>query len=196
MVRDPLARSEIGLLVAMDEECAPELRPMIEESVALVDYDPAWPAMFAMLAARAAAALAPIPARVEHVGSTSVPDLPAKPVIDLDVIVTAADVPHAIERLAALGYVHEGDHGLLGRQAFRWPLGEPRHHLYLCTPDTPACRDHILFRDHLRSHPEVARDYAALKRTLAARYAADRSAYQAGKAGFIDAITRRAALER
>jgi GrpB-like predicted nucleotidyltransferase (UPF0157 family) len=163
---------------------------VLEEMIVLADYDPAWPKTFEALAARAAAALTPIPARIEHVGSTSVPGLPAKPVIDLDVVVAAADVPHAIERLAALSYAHRGNGGLPGREAFRWPPGEARHHLYLCTPDTPAFRDHILFRDHLRTNPEVAREYGAFKRELAARYGADRAAYQSGKAGFIDAIMR------
>ena len=169
---------------------------MTPNTVVLAEYDPAWPAAFAALAARAAAALpqeAPIPARIEHVGSTAIPGMPAKPVIDLDVVVGAADLPRAIARLAALGYVHEGDGGLPGREAFRWPPGEARHHLYVCTPDTPAYRDHVLFRDYLRARPEVAAAYAALKRALAARHAADRAAYQAGKAAFITATTRRAA---
>lgn len=168
---------------------------MTSRPVSVVEYDPSWPARFAALAARAAAALArlpEVPARVEHVGSTAVPGLPAKPVIDLDVVVAPGDVPRAIARLTTLGYVHEGDKGLPGREAFRWPAGEPRHHLYLCTADAPAYRDHVLFRDHLRAHPEVAAAYAALKRVLAARHADDRDAYQAAKSAFIAAVTRQA----
>lgn len=160
----------------------------MEETILLADSDLAWPKLFDAPAARAAAALGPIPARIEHVGSTSVPGLPAKPVIDLDVVVTAADIPSAIERLAALGYAHKGDGGLPGREAFWSPRGEARHHLYLCTPDALAFQDQILFRDYLRANPEIAREYAALKRELAARHGADRAAYQTGKEGFIDAI--------
>ncbi len=166
---------------------------MWKDPVVLVDYDPTWPQRFERLAARASAALHPISCRVEHVGSTSVPGLPAKPVIDLDVVVAAADVLAAIERLGGIGYLHKGNGGLPGREAFLWPQGEPRHHLYLCTPDTPAFRDHVLFRDYLRAHPEALREYAALKRALAARHAAERDAYQAGKAEFIDAVMERAA---
>ncbi len=172
---------------------------MPSRTVTVVEYDPAWPARFAALAARAAAVLArppEVPARVEHVGSTAVPGLAAKPVIDLDVVVAPGDVPRAIARLAALGYAHEGDLGLPGREAFRWPPGEPRHHLYVCTPDAPAYRDHLLFRDHLRTHPDAAAEYAALKRALAARHAHDRDAYQAAKGAFVTAVTRRAEGER
>jgi GrpB-like predicted nucleotidyltransferase (UPF0157 family) len=110
-------------------------------------------------------------------------------------VVARGDVPRAIERLAALGYEHRGDQGMPGREAFSWPPGEPRHHLYLCTPETPAFRDHLLFRDYLRAHPAVAAEYAALKRTLAARHADDRDAYQAAKSAFINAVTRRAEHE-
>lgn len=165
----------------------------MSDPVILTDYDPAWPQLFEAFAARAAAVLAPIPARIEHVGSTSVPGLPAKAIIDLDVVVAVKDVPGAIDRLGKLGYVPKGDGGLPGREAFHWPPGEARHHLYLCTPDTLAFREHILFRDYLRSHSETAREYGALKRELAARYTGDRATYQAAKAAFIDAILRRLA---
>lgn len=159
--------------------------------VTVVDPSPAWPAQFAALAARARAALAPIDARIEHVGSTAVPGLPAKPIIDLDIVVAPADVPAAIARLATLGYVHEGDQGIPGRDAFRWPDGEDRHHLYVCRTDSPAYHQHIAFCDYLRRHPDTAQAYAALKRALAAS-APDRETYQAGKAQFIETITNRA----
>ena len=133
---------------------------MAKDPVALTDYDPAWLRLFEVLSARVAAALAPVATRIEHVGSTSVQGLPAKPIIDLDVVVARADVPRAIERLGTLGYAHKGDGGLPGREAFRWPRGEARHHLYLCTPDTPAFRDHLLFRDHLRSTLAISRKKA------------------------------------
>jgi GrpB-like predicted nucleotidyltransferase (UPF0157 family) len=165
----------------------------MNEPIVVIAYDPVWPQLFEALADRAVAALSPLQVHIEHVGSTSVPGLCAKPVIDLDVVVEPACVPQAMERLAAIGYVHEGDGGLPSREAFRWPPGESRHHLYLCTPDTPAFREHILFRDYLRAHPKVAREYEALKRALAERHAKDRRAYQEGKAEFINTIMRRIA---
>ena len=165
---------------------------MLKDPVRLSAYDPRWPRLFETLSERIAAGLAPLPVRIEHVGSTSVPGLPAKPIIDLDVIVDATDVAAAIERLSALGYAHKGDGGLPGREAFRWPQGEVRHHVYLCTPDAPALLDHLSFRDRLRARPDLAQAYAELKRTLAERFATNRDAYQAGKAGFVEAVIRQA----
>jgi GrpB-like predicted nucleotidyltransferase (UPF0157 family) len=165
---------------------------MPRDPVILVEHDPAWRDRFAQLAARASAALAPIEARVEHVGSTAVPGLPAKPIIDLDVIVAAHDVAPALARLGAVGYVAEGDKGIPGREAMRWPPGEARHHLYVCTPDAPGLLDHLAFRDALRADPALVQAYAALKRDLAARHRDDRDAYQEGKGDFIARVTRAA----
>lgn len=162
------------------------------DPICILDYDPRWPEVFRAWAERVQDALGGAVIAIEHVGSTSVPDLAAKPVVDLDVVVLPENFQAAIERLAALGYVHEGDKGIVGREAFRWPPGEARHHLYLCAPDSPALRDHRLFRDYLRAHPDTAREYAALKRELARRHADDRIAYQAAKSGFIEMMTRRA----
>jgi GrpB-like predicted nucleotidyltransferase (UPF0157 family) len=165
---------------------------MSSRTIAVVEYDPSWPTRFAALAARVAAAFAAppaIPVRVEHVGSTAVPGLAAKPVIDLDAVVAPTDAGRAAARLAALGYAPKGDQGLPGREAFRPPPGEDPHHLYLCTPDAPAYRDHLRFRDHLRAHPRVAAEYGALKRALAERHAGDRDAYQAAKGAFVAAVT-------
>ena len=164
------------------------------EPIEVVDSDPAWPAQFAALAARVRAAFADgPPITVEHVGSTAVPGLAAKPIIDLNVIVPAReDIPDAIARLAALGYVHEGDKGILGREAFLWPPGTPRHHLYLCVCDNAEHRRHIAFRDYLRGNPDEAQRYEALKRDLAARFRDDRVAYNDGKTEFVEAVLKKA----
>jgi GrpB-like predicted nucleotidyltransferase (UPF0157 family) len=162
-------------------------------SVHVAEYDPAWPQRFEHLARRAAEALGDVVLAIEHVGSTSVPGLAAKPVIDLDVVVRREDVPRAIDRLASIGYVHRGEQGVPGREAFRPPPGEAKHHLYVCTPESPGLREHLLFRDWLRAHPDAAREYAELKRALADRHRDDREAYQEAKGGFIHAVTQRAA---
>jgi GrpB-like predicted nucleotidyltransferase (UPF0157 family) len=105
---------------------------------------------------------------VEHVGSTSVPGLPAKPIIDISVIVpTGAAVAVAIERLSTLGYRHLGDLGVEGREAFASPNMPPRHHLYVCPKDSLALKNHLIVREHLRTYSEVATEYGALKRRLA-----------------------------
>jgi GrpB-like predicted nucleotidyltransferase (UPF0157 family) len=163
--------------------------------VLVVEYDPAWPELFEVLRRRLAAALGNLPHAIEHVGSTAVPGLAAKPIVDLDVAVhSAADVPIAIRRLQTVGYVPEGDLGVPGREAFLPPTDLPYHHLYLCTAGTPAYRRHLLFRDYLRAHPEAAEAYAALKRTSAVRFREDRAAYTAAKSAFIEEILRRAGL--
>jgi GrpB-like predicted nucleotidyltransferase (UPF0157 family) len=96
-------------------------------SVAVVDDDPTWPAIFSAIRARVRSALGDAAAAVEHVGSTSVPGLAAKPIIDISVVVTtAAGVPVAIERLATLGYQHLGNLGIDGREALRRPDPSPR----------------------------------------------------------------------
>src|SRR5579871_5716173 len=107
------------------------------DPVVIVDYDAAWPAHYATLEARLKAALGDLRCDIQHVGSTAVPGLAAKPVIDLDVsLADAGDLPLAIERLASIGYAHEGDLGVPGREAFATPPGEDRHdhHLYVCLP--------------------------------------------------------------
>jgi GrpB-like predicted nucleotidyltransferase (UPF0157 family) len=162
------------------------------KSVHVGEYDPAWPEQFRVLARRAEGALGDVALAVEHVGSTSVPGLAAKPVVDLAVVVRREDVPRAIERLATLGYVHEGDKGIPGREAFRTPPGEAKHHLYVCIPESRGLRDHLVFRDYLRAHPDVAREYADLKRRLAAEHRYAPEAYQLGKGPFIEAVMRRA----
>lgn len=101
------------------------------------DYDPLWPQQFETFRSRIAAALPRLATAIEHVGSTAVPGLAAKPVIDIDVLVrSATDLPLVIKRLASVGYEHHGDLGVTGREAFRAPADYCPHHLYVCPPDT------------------------------------------------------------
>lgn len=166
------------------------------QPVVIVDYDPAWPEVFAALRDRVTAALGDLAVAVEHVGSTAVPGLAAKPIVDLDVVIpSAADLPAAIARLESLGYAHQGNLGIPGREAFTTPPGTPRHHLYVVTSDSAEYRRHIAFRDYLRAHPETARDYAALKRDAARRCRDDREAYTGAKDAFVATILQHAAQE-
>jgi GrpB-like predicted nucleotidyltransferase (UPF0157 family) len=169
------------------------------QTVVVTDYDPEWPALFERLRGRIAAALGPVAISIEHVGSTSVPNLCAKPIIDLDVVVRPENVPAAIAAVEALGYRHEGDLGIDGREAFRWTADFPEHHLYVCPEGSSAFKRHVLLRDYLRTHPEKARAYAELKRRLAEQHHDDRSKYQDAKAAFVDSLVKQAerlALER
>jgi GrpB-like predicted nucleotidyltransferase (UPF0157 family) len=161
--------------------------------VIIVDYDPHWPAVFEELRAPAVAALVDLVVIVEHVGSTAVPGLAAKPIIDMHVVIrSAADIPEAIVRLAALGYVHRGDLGITGREAFTAPPENPAHHLYVCALGSEELRGHRLFRDYLLTHPEDARDYEAMKKAAAMRCGDDPAAYSESKTRFVAALLQRA----
>ena len=162
-------------------------------SVRLVAHDPAWAARFAEERARLRDALGALPAEIAHVGSTAVPGLVAKPILDLLVGRPAGNVAPYVDALVRAGYVHRGEAGLPGRHYFR--RGDPRtHHLHLVEIDGPYWRDHLAFRDRLRADPALAAAYGALKTRLAARHADDRAAYTEAKAPFITAVLRGALL--
>ena len=159
--------------------------------VLIEDYDPRWPEQFAMLLLRITRLVGDVARTIEHVGSTAVPGLKAKPIIDMDVLLRSeADLPLAITRLASGGYQHQGDLGVPGREAFATPPNEIAHHLYVCPPDSREYRRHIAFRDHLRGNPDCARRYAELKRALAQKFRDDRDAYTLGKTAFVREILR------
>jgi GrpB-like predicted nucleotidyltransferase (UPF0157 family) len=167
----------------------------MSEPVVIVDYDPAWPGRYETLRAPIAEALGALAAEIVHVGSTSVPGLAAKPTIDLNVrLHSANDLLAVIERLARLGYAHEGDLAIAGREAFATPpgYGVHDHHLYVCAPNWGGYADQIVFRDYLRAHPAPLRAYARLKRSLAAKHRDNRGAYTNAKAGFVAAVLKRA----
>jgi GrpB-like predicted nucleotidyltransferase (UPF0157 family) len=160
--------------------------------IAIQDYDPLWPQRFETLQSRIDAVLAGSITAIEHVGSTAVPGLAAKPIIDIDVLLTsAADLPLVISKLASLGYQHRGDLGIPSREAFRAPPDDFPHHLYVCSPGSLEYRRHVAFRDYLRTHPRDASAYADLKRKLANQFAPDREAYTQAKSEFVAEVLRR-----
>jgi GrpB-like predicted nucleotidyltransferase (UPF0157 family) len=161
----------------------------MSDAIVIVEYDPAWPSEFVRLRDRAKAALGDVAVAIEHVGSTAVPGLPAKDLIDMVVVVESDDdVNEAIARLQAIGYRARGNLGVEGREAFWWPEGEKRHHLYVSPTTSAELHAQVAFRDRLRADPAVARAYVALKRNLAARHRNDRIAYTEAKTEFIDAV--------
>jgi GrpB-like predicted nucleotidyltransferase (UPF0157 family) len=174
---------------------SPFIEALIEprRPAVVVDYDPAWPNAFERLRVRLAPELSEIATAIEHVGSTAVPGLAAKPIVDLDVVVPEAGlVPVAIERLEALGYVHQGDLGVTGREAFRPPTSAPYHHLSVVVDGSPPHRDHVDLRDYLRRHPDQATRYAARKREVAHLLTTDRAAYLAAKSDIVEELLARA----
>ena len=161
--------------------------------VVVVEYDPGWPERFQFFRGRIVIALGGLATAVEHVGSTAVVGLAAKPIIDMDVLLVSGDaLPAAIERLATLGYAHQGDLGIPEREAFLAPAGESPHHLYVCPPQSREFRRHLALRDYLRSHPKDAKVYGDLKQALALRFSQDRAAYMAGKGEFVTELLNRA----
>lgn len=157
----------------------------VQAPAAVVPYDEAWPAAFQEIASRLRRGL-PDNVTIEHVGSTSVPGLAAKPIIDIDVVMdTPEAIPGVISRLEELGYLHRGDLGISGREAFATPAGLPYHHLYLVVEGSPPHRDHIDLRDFLRTHPGAATRYAEVKAQAAHLLVLDREAYVAAKSATV-----------
>ena len=150
-------------------------------------YDPTWPLRFVQLAQPIQQALIGFPhITIAHVGSTAVPGLAAKPIIDMDIVVQhSADIPAVIATLAPLGYVHRGDLGIAGREAFARPADTFPHNLYLGLASAASIRNHLLLRDYLRQHPQAVLAYGRLKQQLARQYPDDIDAYVAGKSQFI-----------
>ena len=165
-------------------------------TVTIVEYDPDWPSRFQELSIPVKNALGDLIVAIEHVGSTAVPGLAAKPIIDMDVVIPSlSDLPVAIARLAVLGYTHRGDLGIRGREAFQAHASKPKHHLYVCPKDGDELRRHRSFRDYLRAHPDGARSYEALKREAARRFPDDRIAYNEAKSHFVGEVLRASETE-
>jgi GrpB-like predicted nucleotidyltransferase (UPF0157 family) len=150
-----------------------------------------WKACFLAEHARLRAALGESVVDIQHVGSTAVPGLLAKPILDLAIAVRGfEDAAGTLPVMESLGYESRGEAGIARRRYF--VKGQPRtHHVHMLEQHSEAWRDHLLFRDTLISNPQERQAYAALKTELA-RPGADRSAYQLGKEPFITALLQRA----
>jgi GrpB-like predicted nucleotidyltransferase (UPF0157 family) len=168
---------------------------MTDRTVVVVDYDEEWPRRFDELRRMIWPVVADVALRIEHVGSTSVPGLAAKPIVDMTIVVARrSDVPPAIERLATLGYRHLGNLDIVDREAFDHRADLPRHNLYVCPQGTIGVVNQVAVRDYLRAHPEAARRYGALKKQLAAQFPTDIDSYVFGKTDFVLDVLRRAGL--
>jgi GrpB-like predicted nucleotidyltransferase (UPF0157 family) len=138
-------------------------------------HDPAWPVRFAELGRELRAGLGAVALRIDHIGSTSVPGLAAKPIIDIQVSVADFE-PLAAYRLPLeqLGYVYRAGNPERTKRYFREPPGRPRTHVHVRRLGSFSEQWALLFRDYLRAHPEVAAEYDAVKRRLAVHYRDDR----------------------
>lgn len=156
--------------------------------IEVVDWSPRWAEQFEEVAVVLGRALADVrSARVEHVGSTSVPGLAAKPILDVDVVVEPGEEAAAVAALESVGYVHRGDLGVVGREAFHAP-GDPRRNVYVCTAGTANVRNHLAVRDVLRRRADLREAYDAVKRALAADPDMDIDTYIAGKSAVLQEV--------
>ena len=163
--------------------------------VTVVPYDPRWPQAFAAASAEVAAALGANLLDIHHIGSTAIPGMHAKPVIDM--LVVGADIGAIDARdapMRALGYEPLGEFGIAGRRYFRRDnsAGDRTHQVHAFQTGSPHVQRHLAFRDFMRAHPEPAEQYAALKRRLADAHPNDIEAYMDGKDGFIKEMEVRA----
>lgn len=148
--------------------------------VTVVPYNPAWKSDFEKIKKELESAICGLIVGIEHIGSTSVEGLAAKPCIDIDVIIENYSVfDNVVEKLKEIGYIHEGDLGIKGREAFKYS-DKPylqNHHLYVCPKDSEELRRHIVFRDFLRSNPEAVKKYGSVKQTAALLFPDDIDKY-------------------
>jgi GrpB-like predicted nucleotidyltransferase (UPF0157 family) len=177
------------------------------KKIEIVDHNPVWQEQFASLKEVFLQHLAAFIISVEHVGSTAVPRLHAKPILDIDLVVADENRLHeVIPILAKLGYAFSGDQGIKDRYAFAAdapyaPFTEerkiwPKHHLYCCIEGSISLKNHLILRDALINSPALAREYGILKRQLAQKYPFDIGAYVEGKTGFISKILLQGGLDQ
>ena len=167
--------------------------------VVIVPYDPAWPLQYEEEKIRILAVIAPLVICMEHMGSTAVPGLAAKPVIDILIGVRSlADAPLFLPPLVSLGYDYIQKHEAVipeRRYLHRLVNGRHTHHLHMVEPASNFFKVQIAFRDYLRRHSDTRDQYAALKLDLAQRYRNDREAYTDAKSSFIHSILELAERE-
>jgi GrpB-like predicted nucleotidyltransferase (UPF0157 family) len=170
-------------------------------AVTLVErYNPEWPNWFLELHALLGRTLAGHYYAIEHVGSTSVPGMTAKPIIDIDIVMREGQFERIKSYLAPLGYEHVGDLGITGREAFKLtgPLEATLrpHHLYALEKDANELRQHLAFRDYLRAHPEWRERLSEHKWQLADRLDNNKEAYIDAKAPMVLEILALALAEQ
>jgi len=173
----------------------------VADEIEIVAYDPRWPERFALESARIRRVLVERALEIEHHGSTAVPGLAAKPVIDILVAVESIEIAERYAR----ALMEEGYEGVEPRYREIWPErivlirrehGARMSHVHLTLRGHPVWERLIVFRDYLRARPEVAAEYAELKRSLAGAVGADRHAYMTAKSDFITRVTAVAMRER
>ena len=164
---------------------------MRTRKIVVLPYDVAWQSAFEKIKGEIEEAIGELIIGIEHVGSTSVEGMFAKPCIDIDVIIEDYSAFAAVaEGLKGIGYIHEGDLGIKGREAFKY-TDKPHlqnHHLYVCPRDSEELHRHLTFRDYLKTHPEAVAAYSRVKETAARLYPDSIDGYMAYKSPCIEEL--------
>ena len=171
---------------------------MRTSKVIVMPYDKKWQADFEKIKFELENAIGDLILGVEHVGSTSVQGMSAKPCIDIDVVIKDYSVfDITVSRLADIGYIHEGDLGIKDREAFKY-TNKPHlqtHHLYVCPQYSTELHRHITFRDYLRTHPEAVNEYSKVKEKAAQLFPDDIDSYIEFKSPCIAKLYKLCGLE-
>jgi len=162
--------------------------------VKIIPHTERWHQLFAEEEARLREAIGEFVVAVEHIGSTSVCGIAAKPILDIAAaVIDKANGEKCVAPLENIGYEYRGELGIAGR--FYFVKGAPRtHHLHMLLSDSAEWRNHLAFRDYLRQNPSAAVEYDKLKKELAQKYRNDRDSYLDGKADFVEKILKIARL--
>lgn len=162
-------------------------------------YNPEWKKDFERIKNEINSAIGDLIVGIEHVGSTSVEGLSAKPCIDIDIVIRDYSVFDELVRLLdAIGYIHEGDLGIKDRQAFKY-TDKPHlrsHHLYVCPQNSEELKRHVAFRDYLRTHPTARAKYSAVKEKAAELFPNDINGYMAYKSSCIEELYAECGIKR
>ena len=168
-----------------------------QREVRIVAYEPAWPERFREEASSIASVFGGELVSLHHIGSTSIPGMSAKPIIDIMPVVRDISKVEAFnEGMIERGYTPMGEYGIAGRRYFVKGPDVRTHHVHSYQPDNPEVKWHLDFRDYLIAHEDEARQYAELKTGLAERYRYDMETYTQGKAAFIKGVLAKAHVWR
>jgi GrpB-like predicted nucleotidyltransferase (UPF0157 family) len=170
---------------------------MRTKRVIVVPYDYRWKKEFEKIKLYLEKTLENSIIAIEHVGSTSVEGLSAKPILDIDVVIRNYDNFQDVKsRLESIGYYHEGDLGIKDREAFKYTEKHEvmAHHLYVCPQDSQELKRHIAFRDYLRTHNEDKDKYSEIKLQVANEYPTDIDSYIEFKSSYIAEIYKKIGL--
>ena len=168
---------------------------MNTKHVIVEEYNPEWKKEFECISNELLEVLGQKIISIEHVGSTSVQGLAAKPIIDIDIVIDN-NFEEVKQELETVGYHYEGDLGIPGREAFRYENKSHllKHHLYVCNKENEELHRHITFRDYLRKHKEDRDNYSAVKKEMALQYPYDIDSYMEGKQSVILEIYKKCGL--